>query len=433
MGDNNTGVPSCPQTFLAFSEDTAFPSARRSLCVSMATTRNLVYFVIWSCSWFAIRGGAAPNPAHNAAGLSFTPANDQEDKLDHEILAGPVDNAQALLQDLHGRYLSTLSDVLGEGCTEENIIVRKEWSDLTPDERREYIDACKCLHDKPSRTPKDAAPGAKTRWDDFVVAHILASDDVHRSPKLLAYHRLYLHELEKALRDECGYTGGQPYWLWSRFYGQPIDSYPIFDGSDTSLSGNGKEDTPEKGCYCITEGPLKDWRVHLGPAAGNDACTQNPQDDGLGLNDRCLERNFDKKYLGNLTYDNVTFTINNFKDIDGFGVYIESWPVGVHQLPHVFMGGTNADVPSAASDPWFPCHHAALDFIWILWQSIDLDNRTLALGKAESYADLRKRSQAPPATGIGLDDDLSISPYFDKVKVRDIMSPTGGHLCYRYE
>lgn len=103
------------------------PSVRRSLCVSMATTRNLVYFVIWSCSWFAVRGGAAPNPAHNAAGLSFTPANDQEDKLDHEILAGPVDNAQALLQDLHGRYLSTVSDVLGEGCTEENIIVRKEW------------------------------------------------------------------------------------------------------------------------------------------------------------------------------------------------------------------------------------------------------------------------------------------------------------------
>lgn len=84
-------------------------------------------------------------------------------------------------------------------------------------------------------------------------------------------------------------------------------------------------------------------------------------------------------------------------DIDGFGVYIESWPVGVHQLPHVFMGGTNADVPSAASDPWFPCHHAALDFIWILWQSIDLDNRTLALGKAESYADLRKRSQGKSA------------------------------------
>lgn len=63
----------------------------------------------------------------------------------------------------------------------------------------------------------------------------------------------------------------------------------------------------------MTDGPFADWKINLGPVAGNHACTDNPQDDGLGLNTRCLERKFEPKFLGNLTYDNVTFTINDFE------------------------------------------------------------------------------------------------------------------------
>lgn len=80
---------------------------------------------------------------------------------------------------------------------------------MSSNERRDYITACKCLHDAPAKTPKDIAPGAQTRWDDFVVAHILASDTVHRSPWLLAWHRHFLWVFERTLRDECDYTGGQ--------------------------------------------------------------------------------------------------------------------------------------------------------------------------------------------------------------------------------
>ncbi|USW54603.1 Putative tyrosinase copper-binding domain, di-copper centre-containing domain superfamily [Septoria linicola] len=256
---------------------------------------------------------------------------------------------------------------------------------------------------------------------------------VHRSPWLLAWHRHFLWVFERTLRDECGYTGGQPYWDYSRYYGQPIESWPIFDGSDTSLGGNGKADTPSKDCSCLTDGPFADWKINLGPVAGNHACTDNPQDDGLGLNTRCLERKFEPKFLGNLTYDNVTFTINNFEDPDAFGVRIESWPVGIHPIPHIFVGGTNSDVPGAPGDPWFMCHHTMLDRVWAIWQSIDLEVRTTQLAKADSYADLRKRSRSPPAPAISMDDDITLSPIFDKVKVRDVMSPTGGQYCYRHD
>lgn len=86
--------------------------------------------------------------------------------------------------------------------------------DMNEDERRSFIDACKCLHNAPSQTPPDIAPGARNRWDDFVVAHLLHTYDVHRSPWLIPFHRELLFQLEKALRDECGYGGGES-WSWS--------------------------------------------------------------------------------------------------------------------------------------------------------------------------------------------------------------------------
>jgi hypothetical protein len=50
---------------------------------------------------------------------------------------------------------------------------------LTKPERRNYIDAIKCLHSKPALTPATVAPGARSRFDDFVVTHVLQTYSVH--------------------------------------------------------------------------------------------------------------------------------------------------------------------------------------------------------------------------------------------------------------
>jgi tyrosinase len=104
---------------------------------------------------------------------------------------------------------------------------------------------------------------------------------------------------------------GLPYWFYPRFIGQPPETWAIFDDSDTSLSGNGDPTNPS--CTCVTGGPFKDLQVNLGPVQGGHGCSQNPQDDGLGYNPRCLERNFQYQYLQNMTYENVTYAIQNFK------------------------------------------------------------------------------------------------------------------------
>lgn len=45
-------------------------------------------------------------------------------------------------------------------------------SDLSIPEREDYIKAVLCLQSKPPKVPKATAPGAKSRFDDFVAFHM---------------------------------------------------------------------------------------------------------------------------------------------------------------------------------------------------------------------------------------------------------------------
>lgn len=70
-----------------------------------------------------------------------------------------------------------------------------------------------CLQATPAKTPSELAPGAKTRYDDFVVAHINQTFYIHNNANFLGWHRYFTWSYEQALRNECGYTGAQPYWV----------------------------------------------------------------------------------------------------------------------------------------------------------------------------------------------------------------------------
>lgn len=82
--------------------------------------------------------------------------------------------------------------------------------DLSVDERKEYILAVLCLQAKPPKAPKDKVPGSLSRFDDFVATHMTMAGALHSPSNLFAAHRYYLYIYEKALREECGYTGYQP-------------------------------------------------------------------------------------------------------------------------------------------------------------------------------------------------------------------------------
>jgi len=50
---------------------------------------------------------------------------------------------------------------------------------VTVADRKAYIKAVLCLFNSPSKLPAGVAPGAKNRYDDFVVTHILQTLTIH--------------------------------------------------------------------------------------------------------------------------------------------------------------------------------------------------------------------------------------------------------------
>lgn len=46
--------------------------------------------------------------------------------------------------------------------------------------------------------------------------------------------------MEQDLRNECNYTGAIPYWDWTKTAKEGFNASVAFDGSATSLSGNGR-------------------------------------------------------------------------------------------------------------------------------------------------------------------------------------------------
>lgn len=83
----------------------------------------------------------------------------------------------------------------GGTCTTENTIVRKEFTNLSGDERIAYTDALLCLIALPPKTPSDLA-GAQSRFDDFVVTHINQTTTIHNTvsypPRLESQYCLVL-------------------------------------------------------------------------------------------------------------------------------------------------------------------------------------------------------------------------------------------------
>ncbi|KAL2169412.1 hypothetical protein VTG60DRAFT_6041 [Thermothelomyces hinnuleus] len=329
-------------------------------------------------------------------------------------------------------------------CTKEKLQVRREWGDISAEEKRAYIAAMLCIMEKPSRLDPNQFPGAKSRYDDFVVVHMNQTLSIHGTGNFLSWHRYYTWAFERALQEECGYNGTQPYWDWGRWADDPENS-PIFDGSDTSLSGNGEYIEHRasgfipagNGGGCVKSGPFKDMVVHLGPVAPaiDPAPPANPQRDGYGDNPRCLRRDISNQLSSKYArtqdiVDLITTSadIGTFQTVmqgaGGFGV--GGAGMGVHAAGHFTIAGDpGGDFYTSPNDPAFWVHHSMIDRTWTIWQSQDLDNRLQVIAGGSSMMG------GPPQT---LDDPIDLGVVADKVyPIRDLVSVVDGPFCYVYE
>jgi tyrosinase len=257
--------------------------------------------------------------------------------------AAPTIDAEVAIADLAKQaYDKTRQEVTStpkrslhdkDTCSLRNLRVRREWGTVSRKQRKSYIKAVKCLQSKPAFTPSTVASGAKTRFDDFVATHINQTLSIHYTANFLSWHRYYTWLYEEALREECGFTGDQPYWDWAKTARHGLLDSPIFDGSETSMSGDGAsiphsanatqillgaaQGLPPiylplgNGGGCVKSGPFADFEVNLGPVAldlPGGAVNGPPSGNPLDYNPRCLKRDLSQEI--NKQYANATSVLD---------------------------------------------------------------------------------------------------------------------------
>ncbi|KAF2645366.1 Di-copper centre-containing protein [Massarina eburnea CBS 473.64] len=330
-------------------------------------------------------------------------------------------------------------------CTTDKIGTRKSWSVLTTQQRKEYLQAVKCIHSLPNKVCNERVPGARSRADDFTAAHINQTNFIHNSGLLLPWHRQFVWSYEKTLREECRYTGYLPYWDWSEFSHDQRSS-PVFDGSDTSFGSDGAfvlRPTPNTtfsppglpiqlpvsrpngiggGCIVSTGGLPSNFTINLGPVAPANNTPDNTY--GYKYNPRCLKRDFlPGLSASNLAYANVSALLQ-LQSIHEFRAVFDGV---MHPASHSNIGGDLFDLFSSPTDPAFYLLHSQIDRLWAIWQGQDFASRTYGIDGTVTFLNLPASPNATLATVMHLFEAGGDMP------ISEAMSTFGGEYCYQYE
>ncbi|KAJ5193984.1 Tyrosinase [Penicillium cf. griseofulvum] len=368
------------------------------------------------------------------------------------VAESQLDDLAGLAYDASVESVPSDSDIEKRGgCSLSSLRIRRDWRSFSKDKKTAYINSVLCLQKLPSLTPSELAPGVRSRYDDFVATHINQTTTIHYTGTFLAWHRYYIWNFEEALRNECGYTGDYPYWNWGADTGN-LENSQVFDGSDTSMSGNGVyvesvgDIELSMGNYptihlptgtgggCVTSGPFKDFSVNLGPVAltlpgGQTGSNANP----LAYNPRCLKRDLTTQILRD--YANFTAIVDlilSNRNINDFQMNMQGIPgsgqIGVHGGGHYCMGGDpSRDVFVSPGDPAFWLHHGMIDRTWWIWQNLDLYKRLNAISGTGTFLN------SPPSPNTTLDTLIDLGyAGGETVAMRDLMSTVSGPFCYIY-
>lgn len=247
------------------------------------------------------------------------------------------------------------------------------------------------------------------------------------------------------------------YWDWSKTAVTGLANSPIFDGSDTSLSGNGAviPNQPDiilgassglppvylpagSGGGCVTSGPFKDFKVNLGPAAldaPGGVVIANPAGP-LEYNPRCLARSLTDEV--NRAYSNASAILSLLlkpQNVYDFQMQMQGIPgsgnIGVHGGGHYSLGGDpGRDVFTSPGDPVFYLHHAQIDRVWWIWQMLSPASRVYS---NKAVIGTNTFLNTPPSANTTRDDIIDFGYAAGPPrKIDDLLSTLDGPFCYVY-
>ncbi|EXJ83502.1 hypothetical protein A1O1_07125 [Capronia coronata CBS 617.96] len=333
----------------------------------------------------------------------------------------------------------------GQACTLETIKTRVDFNSMAPADRKAYTDAIKCLMGKPSQLDSTQYPAAINRYMDYAVIHVNRTQYVHLDAFFLTWHRYFLWLYETDLQQSCGYTGAFPYWDFAATAADP-HAFPIFDGSDYSMSGDGLYNNSGPiqlgasltiphgtGGGCVTTGPFANLIAPIKFIDAAQLATGTLPADAFAYNEICLQRDLNA-YVSQTYTNQAQLTAAAHADnathleflLNGV---IGSSSLGIHSGAHFSVGGQMNSIHVSAQDPvWYPLH-TMIDKVYTSWQA-NYPERASQLDGSTGTA-----LNTPPSDVVTLDTIEPDWGYFQlsPIQVRELISTTAGPFCYQYD
>ncbi|CBQ70535.1 conserved hypothetical protein [Sporisorium reilianum SRZ2] len=289
-------------------------------------------------------------------------------------------------------------------------VARVSFYTLTPAEQSAWIAHFQLLH-----TPgRSIFIKGGSFMDDLVMVHIGLQEEMHYNACFLVCHTAFLRAFYSLMRV-VGYRGREAYWdiehdwqhgmqnarVWSVIGGDDGRGGAIPNGPFRALKCGVLPNTKKPGYslvkpHFVTRHFNSDWSHH--PLTRGDMYTHN--------------------------YNTSLFThILNAPTYTKLRTLLEP---SLHAWTHQSIGG-EMWLYSSPCEPAFWLLHTEVDRCWRSWQH--------KRGKWFEYDGHRRiregaRTLIKPAS---LEDSVDFYGLFEKVKVRDVMHPRRGIMCFRYD
>jgi len=278
-------------------------------------------------------------------------------------------------------------------------------------------------------------------YDDFSYVHMDLNFVIHFTGYFLPWHRSFVHRFERALREECGFTGTQPYWDWTKDADDFYNSHIFNPDPKTGLGGWGD--------------PSDDFQITTG-ALASDFVRHYPVP-------HRIHRNYTLISWGSFGDGTppITLPLNTFiaperveamvdglpGDFLGFQTLFENGN-GSHGAIHQMIGGDLFGIcPLSAgpacvqgawtpNDPLFILHHAMVDKLWDDWQRRRPENFwSFHGGIIGSHSAPGIFNQfpngAPPFLNLG--SVLPTDGLLNNATIFELMDIRAYDFCYTYE
>jgi tyrosinase len=329
-------------------------------------------------------------------------------------------------------------------CCTNHTTTRVDYGSMPSSERQEYVSAIQCMMGLPSQLDQTEYPAAISRYFDYAVIHVRQSQQIHNSGFFLTWHRYFLAIFENDLRTLCSYTGRFPYWNFASTSSlSTLTLSPVFDGTPSSLSGDGLPTNLTSpivlgpnltlphgtGGGCVTTGPFANLTVPMAYISPNYLRNGTLPATAFAYQPNCLRRDLNPSIARLYTSPtNITSALETaLNGLLGGGT------LGIHSGAHFSVGGAVGQLSSIHVSPQDPVWFAMHTFVDLVYDSWRKRNPEVA----EQVSGTGTAGNVPPSEAVTAESVLPDFGYLEdgEVRVGELFETNGegGRLCYEYD